>query len=262
MLVFAAFTPHTPLLLPNIGKEHREKLQGTIRAMDHLRDELYAAHPDTIVVLSTHSGRHEDAFAINLHDTYIASLREFGDMESMREFAPDMSLVDRLQRHARRLGLPITLNSFSELDHGTSVPLLLLTEEMKDVKILPIAHSELEPKDHMAFGAALKEVVMDSSRRVAIIASGDLSHCLTSEAPSGYKKEGEVFDEYFREAIESFSASKLIAMDPDTITAAEECAYRPLLMLMGALEHMNVRPETLAYEAPFGVGYLTVQFHL
>ena len=96
----------------------------------------------------------------------------------------------------------------------------------------------------------------------AIIASGDLSHCLRTDAPVGFRKEGAEFDEAVQASIRQMTASKLISMNEDFIEAAAECAYRPLLILFGMIERMNVRPEILSYEAPFGVGYLTAEFHL
>ena len=59
MIVFAAFTPHTPLLLPPIGKESLEKMSATADAMDRLGDELAEAKPDTIVMVSAHAAQHD-----------------------------------------------------------------------------------------------------------------------------------------------------------------------------------------------------------
>jgi len=115
---------------------------------------------------------------------------------------------------------------------------------------------------NVAFGRALKDVVLHSPRRIAVIASGDLSHALSSNAPAGYRPEGEEFDGAVRQAIEHMATSQLLSLPASTVSAAAECAYRPLLMLFGLLEGMKVRPEMLGYESPFGVGYLTVQFHL
>ncbi len=230
--------------------------------MKHLAEELYASHPDTIVLISAHSVQHEEAFSINLHDEYHIDLKDFGDLSTTKEFSPDLMIIDQLQRRVRNEGIPLTLDSDANLDYGTGVPLLLLTEELKKVKIVPISYSGRSAKEHVAFGRILKDVLINSQRRVAIIASGDLSHCLTSDAPEGYRKEGQEFDKLITQAIEGLSISKLLSMKPELVKAAAECAYKPLLILFGALERMNIRPEILSYEAPFGVGYLVAQFHL
>ncbi|TAK03734.1 AmmeMemoRadiSam system protein B [Patescibacteria group bacterium] len=262
MICFAAFTPHTPLLLPTIGRDALEHMKATKGAMDRLAEDLYLAMPDTVIVLSSHSVQFEKAFSLNLHDEYAADMSEFGDLTVHRTFKPDLGFIDALQRAVRRQGIPLALNSSGRLDHGTSVPLLTLAERIGRVRIVPVSYSGLGPKEHFAFGRALKEVIMHSPRRIALVASGDLSHCLTSDAPSGYRREGAVFDELARQAVEGVSSAKLLSASSELIAAASECAYRPLLMLFGALDHMNVRPEILSYEAPFGVGYMVAEFHL
>jgi MEMO1 family protein len=260
MIVFAAFTPHTPLLVPTAGQG--DKLSRSIEAMRRLSEELYAAAPDTIVVLSSHGEDGAEAFSANLHDPYAAGLAAFGDHSPPKTFAPDLAFIDAMQRSLRRSSVPFTLDSAAELDHGAAVPLLLLTEPLPSVRIVPVSFSGLSPKDHLAFGRALKDVALHSPRRIALIASGDLSHALSSAAPAGYRPEGEEFDRLVRQAVEHVSSSQLLQMPALLVATAAECAYRPLLMLFGALEGLRVRPEILAYESPFGVGYLTAQFHL
>jgi len=262
MLVFAGFTPHTPLLVPSVAQAVHPKLRRSADAMTRLAEELYASHPDTIVLLSSHGTEFPEAFSVNLHDEYAAGLAAFGDHSPARTFEPDLGFIDALQRSMRQEGIPLTLNSDAELDHGAAVPLLMLAQALKDVRIVPISFSGLSAKDHVEFGRALKEVILHSPRRVAVIASGDLSHALASNAPAGYRIEGEEFDRIVLQAVPHLASSQLLKMPKPLVTAAAECAYRPLLMLFGLLEGMQVHPEILAYESPFGVGYLTAQFHL
>jgi len=262
MIVFAAFTPHTPLLIPPVGKEARERLHSTVSAMGRLSDELYAAMPDIILVVSGHATRHDAAFSANLHEQYRVDLREFGDLTTSREFRSDLPLIDAIQRSIRRAGIPFTLNSDARLDYGSAVPLIMLAEQLQKVRIAPISYGGLGPKQHHAFGRALKDVLAARRERIAVVASGDLAHCLSSDAPAGYRPEGIEFDEAVRQAVESGSVSTLLSLDPDMVDKAAECAYQPLLVLFGLLENTRVRPEILSYEAPFGVGCLVAQFHL
>jgi AmmeMemoRadiSam system protein B len=228
--------------------------------MKTLAEELYATHPDTIVILSGHSAQHENAFSINLHDEYWADLKEFGDMETAKEFAPDLGLIDRIQRTLRKEDIPLTLDSDSTLDHGAGVSLLLLTEELSSPTIVPISYSGLSPKEHVHFGRALKDVLTNSPKRIAVIASGDLSHCLSEDAPDGYREEGQQFDDLIRSAVEHVGTSKLLSLDPELVRTASECGYHPLLMLFGIIERMDTSPAILSYESPFGVGYLVAHF--
>jgi aromatic ring-opening dioxygenase LigB subunit len=262
MIVFAAHVPHTPLMLPAIGKEHRKRLRDTLDGMERLEEELYASQPDVIVLISSHSIQHDTTFSINLHDEFIVDLKEFGDLTTANTFEPDLDLIDKIQRSLRRGQQPLTLDSDAVLDYGCAVPLVLLSEHLPNVKILPISFSGLGPKEHHTFGRMLKDVLAVSNKRVAVISSGDLSHCLSTTAPGGFKKEGEEFDSYVTKAVEQASASNLLTLEPEFVQIASECAYRPLLIMFGILDGIQVAPEILSYEAPFGVGYLVAQFHL
>ena len=262
MLVFAALTPHSPLLLPSINRERLKDVQTTREAMTRLAEELYAARPDTIVILSSHATMHEDAFSINLHDPYRVNLHEFGDLSEYRTFRPDLGLIDRLQRTMRREVIPTTLNTDDTLHYSVAVPLLLMTEHLPDVAIVPISYSGLSPKEHFSVGEILKEVITNSTRRVALIATGDQSHALTSDSPAGFSKEGPQYDAQVQESIKNNNPAGLLQMKPKLVQKARECSYRPLLMLLGALEKTQYWPTIHSYEAPFGVGYLVVHFEL
>src|SRR3989338_2374344 len=123
MIVFAAFTPHSPLLLPNIGKEHREQLTDTLASMKILKARLKEAAPETIVIIASHAHQQTDAFSINAHEAYGIDMSLFGDHSPYRGFKPDLALVDAIQRSVRREGIAVTLDSEANLTHGSAVPL-------------------------------------------------------------------------------------------------------------------------------------------
>lgn len=260
MLCFAAFTPHSPLLIDSIGKENIKHLTDTRAAMDRLKKALTASEPEAIFLVSAHSVVHETAFSANLHDEYSVDLREFGDHTTYEEFLPDLELVTAIQRRAREEDIPFVLESSRSLDYGSGVPLLLLSPRPSPL-LVPLSYSGHDRKQHLAFGRLLKDVALQSGKRIAVIASGDLSHALFSQAPMGFRKEGQVFDDTLRRSIEQLSVSTVLSLDEQVVEQAQQCALRPWLVLLGVLERMHVRPETLSYEAPFGVGYLVAQFH-
>lgn len=262
MIVFAGIVPHSPLLIPSIGKENLTQMQQTTDAMRLLSEELYATHPDTIVLISTHAAHHAEAFSVNLHDTYAVDLSGFGDMDVGRTFLGDTVFASMIQQQMQSDGIPFTLDSNAMLDYGSGVPLLLLTESLPQVKVVPVSVSGLDAKDHVAFGKALKDVCEQSSKRIAIIASGDLSHCVTKDAPMGFREEGPVYDQQIVSAVTSLSTSVLLNMDEALRSAAHECVHDQLLVLFGALERKQAKVHLLSYEHPFGVGYLVVHMHL
>lgn len=261
MLVFAAFTPHSPLLLPSINKDRLAEVQRTREAMAQLAEELYAARPDTIIVISSHGTMHQEAFSIDLHDPYHLDLSEFGDLTAYRTFHPDLGLIDRLQRALRR-DHPVTLNTNPHLHYGAAVPLLLLTEHLEHVAIIPFSFAGLSAKDHYNAGVSLQEVIHLSPRRIAVIGSGDQSHTLTTDSPGGFAKEGALYDAEVQEFLKQNNTSGLLQMKPKQVLQARECSYRSLLILLGALDHIHYWSIIHSYEAPFGVGYLVAHFEL
>lgn len=259
MLVFAALTPNTPLLLPSISKEKAPKVAQTTEAMAELARELYATHPDTIVLISSQPTMYDDSFSLNLSDPYAFDLKAFGDLGFEKKMRPDIMLVDRLQRSLRSQGQQLTLTSDVALDYATAIPLQLLTEQL-DVQLLPLAYCGRSAKDHFQFGQALKDALFDSNKRIAVIASGDMSHALTSDAPAGFHKDGPEFDAKIQELVAQKNTAGLLQLDESLVTNASERSYKPLTMLFGLLERISVNPHVLSYEAPFGVGYLVVNF--
>lgn len=262
MICFAAITPHTPLLIPGVGKENVAKLEATTAALKHLEGELYASHPDAIVVISSHATQHKDAFSLNLHDEYLIDFKDFGDLATSRILEPDLELATEIEAHMHKQGVSFTLDSNASLDYGTGVPLFFLTENLPDLKIVPISFSGLSPKEHVRLGTELKDVFEHSIRRIAIVASGDLSHCLTSDAPLGYKPEGEAYDQKVLEAVKGITTSSLLSMDINFVESASACIQEQLIILFGILERKKSRVEILSYEHPFGVGYLVAQIHV
>jgi MEMO1 family protein len=262
MIVFAAIVPHSPLLAPSIGKEKRDALKDTLRAFGDIEQALYLAKMETLVIISPHATSYPDAFSANMAPKYVGTLKAFGDHQTTVEAKGDFLLLDRLQRGMREHGIPFTLTSSEELDYGYTIPLLLLTPHLKDWHLIPLAPSLLGGQAHVDFGKHLNAALHSESTRVAVIASADLSHKLTAQSPGGVSVEGPAFDATLRSKLKTMDTQGLLALDAQAVEAAGQCGYRPIMMLLGTLDGLNVKPTEISYEAPFGVGYLTMRFDL
>ena len=262
MIVFAGLVPHSPLLIQSVGKQKREQLSATLAAYAEIEKALYVAKPETVVIISPHAPLYPDAFSANMAPKYTGTLKAFGDHQTTITAEGDFLLLDRLQRELRRDGIPFTLSSSEELDYGYTVPLLLLTSHLTDWKLVPFAPSALDAQAHVDFGKAIHDILHRESTRVAVLASADLSHKLTADSPGGASAEGPAFDATIRSKLATLDTEGLLALDPHAIEAAGQCGYRPVMTLLGLLHTMNTQPKELCYEAPFGVGYLTMHFQL
>src|SRR5688572_5579781 len=152
MIVLAAIVPHSPLLAPSIGKEHREKLADTLNAYEELAQSLYLAKPETIVMLSPHAPMYPDAFSGNIAPTFKGTLKEFGDHGTEFPIKADFLLLDHIHRHMRDNNIPFTMTSAEELDYATTIPLLFLLKNLPNVKLIPIGMSGLDAQKHYQFG--------------------------------------------------------------------------------------------------------------
>lgn len=261
MIVYAAIVPHSPLLLPNIGKDHRKKLAATTVALQDIEHSLYLAKPDTVVIIAPHGARYPDAFSINLSQNYTGNFKTFGDFSTTVNVKSDFLLIDHIQRLMREEKIPFTLTSNEELDYGFTVPIHVLTAHLS-AKFIPISPSLLDGKAHYEFGRQLKHIVHADPKRVAIIASADLSHKLGPDSPGGASTEGPHFDAGIKTGIETNNIAMLMAMNTELIEGAGQCGYRPIMTLLGALDEIKVASKILSYEAPFGVGYLTAKYDI
>ena len=261
-LVFTAITPHPPVLVPGIGKKEVEKIEQTSRALKKLEEDLYIAKPQILIIISPHGSLFEDAFSVNAHPEFHSHFDQFGDLSTKKTWTGAPHTAAKIAQKSNPTDLPVRLISEDKLDHGASVPLFFLTEHLENLAVLPIGYSSLPKKDHIEFGEFLKEIIMDSDKRVAVIASGDLSHALKTEAPAGFHKDGEAFDKQLIELLESNNTTGIISMDETLVENAKQCGYRSLLILLGIIKDMNFEFKNYSYEAPFGVGYLVGNFEI
>ena len=102
-----------------------------------------------------------------------------------------------------------------------------------------------------------------TDKKYALIASGDLSHCLKKEGPYGFHPDGPKFDKALIDALKEKNIEKILKLD-ETYPDAGECGLRSFCFLLGILEEsgINYQPEILSCEGPFGVGYLVANFKL
>jgi len=259
-LVFAAVTPHPPVLLPSLGKETAEKLSETKKAFLELEQQLYLAKPQILLTISPHEGLYEDVFVVNAYTDFSATFEQFGDVVTKYNWQGSPDFASKISHSGNMHVFPIRLVSEKALSYGASIPLSLLTGHLENFKVVPVGYSKLGAKEHLEFGELLKDVIMSSNKRVAVIASGDLSHHVNEKSLSGYREDGKKFDSELIQLLQTRNTLGVAQMNPDLVEKAEECGYRSILITLGILKNIDYTFKSLAYEAPFGVGYLTGQF--
>jgi len=263
-IVFGCIVPHPPIIVPEIGGGRESETSATIEAMERLSEELARHRPELMFIISPHGSSRYDAMGVATAKSLSGSLRDWGVIGADYNFENDLEAVALLQEEARASGIP--LKSIGErrydLDHGVMVPMYFLIKGVKGVPMVPLTFSLLPLSAHFAFGQALRRTADRLGKRVAIIASGDLSHRLLPGAPAGYDPMGKTFDEKLVAAIASYDTQAILNLNPELIDRAGQCGLHSIVILLGALEGLEVKPEVLSYEGPFGVGYLVASLKI
>ena len=183
-IVYACIVPHTPVLVPTIGREYYQKLKATTDALAAVRISLTNAAPETIVICAPHARAHEQRNpTLHVPAVYRSNFSEFGDIVTTAEYQPDTVVADAIKNTLNEAKISVVYESDAELEYGASVPLqhLGLTPLPKIVVLHPGESETLKESGHI--GMAVQRALQASPKRIALIASGDLSHCLTENAP-------------------------------------------------------------------------------
>jgi MEMO1 family protein len=260
-IVFSAIVPHPPILIPTIGKKNIDQLKATLSSYLKLEQNLYASQAETIIIISPHGPLQEDSFALNLSQEFTGDFNEFGDLATKFSLAGDIGLTHKI-RERMETKAPLQLTSEEKLDHGASIPLYLLTQHLPKIKIIPFYYSGLDFNAHYNIGQMIKSELLKSDTRVALVASGDLSHRLTKNAPAGYNPKGKKFDKKLIDKLLKKETGEIIKFDHNLVADAGECGLKSIVIMLGILDGMKYEPELLSYEAPFGVGYLVMNYRL
>ncbi|EKE16216.1 MAG: AMMECR1 protein [uncultured bacterium] len=258
MIVFAAIVPHPPESIAGIGaKKDKVKIKKTLEAFEKIREGLEKSKPDTILIISPHAKMENYVFVINSSPTLRGNLAEFG-VDEMIEFENDIMLADKVSYYAEMNGAPAHLHE-NFLDYGAIVPLMHLTKNIKP-KVLHLAFSMLNYEKHYSFGQVIGKMCKNSKKRIAVIASGDLSHRLSIDSPAGYSSRARFFDEKIIGFLFENNFHGNFGLDKDFIEEVAECGLRSIAILLGIISKEKYKFHLLNYEGPLGIGYLVARF--
>jgi AmmeMemoRadiSam system protein B len=256
-IVFAGIAPHPPLLVPEVGGNRIEQVADSQRALREFSRRLVATNPEAVVVISPHSPLDPRAFTARGSELLKGDFRDFHAPAVKLEFGNDFELLNAIKRAAALEG--VELREFSQdhpLDHGAMVPLYYLQEAGWAGPIVVIGFTLQPNEKHLAFGRAIEEASRAINRRVALVASGDLSHRLIVGGPYDYEPTAHLFDEQVVEAIATGDPDGIINIDPGLRNRAGECGYRSIIIALGSVGETLRDHQVLSYEGPFGVGYM------
>lgn len=257
-IVAGALVAHPPILLAEVGGAQSQRVSATADALRELDGILSAVDADLVVVISPHSPSSMTSLPVRRGANAGGNLARFRAPHVQVAAQVDVVLADALIADGQRAGFSLIWAEETELDHGVVVPLHSLPKTMANKRCIFMGVSGWPLHRFIEFGVWLHGRLRD--RFAVLLASGDLSHRLTPDAPYGYRPEGPVFDRLVIDALRERDWKRIECLDPDLIEEAGECGLRPLAILLGAARAARLTSQVLSYEGPFGVGYPVAAF--
>ncbi len=253
--------PHPPISIPAVGRGDEKKMSQTSKSYQKVTRMVAEKRPDTIVILSPHSILYFDYFHISPGEEAHGDLSDFqaGDIQFHIKY--DTEMVREMEKLAQINGLAAGSMGEKEakLDHGTMVPLWFLQEAYRGnfgaTRFIRIGLSAQSFLEHYRLGMLIKQATASLGRRVAIVASGDLSHRIQENSPYGFHADGPAYDKKVMEVMGKGDFGTLFDFKEKFCENAAECGHRAFLILAGCFDGMNVQVEKYSYEGPFGIGY-------
>jgi AmmeMemoRadiSam system protein A/AmmeMemoRadiSam system protein B len=258
-LVFTGIAPHPPIMVPEVGRDAIAEVRSSIDAMAELTDRVIASRAETVVIISPHAPLEAAAFIAYDGPQLYGDFANFRAPTATIHAELDEELLNEITRAASEDELVVLRTRGHDLDHGIAVPLYFLQRNGWQGRVIALGYSFLSKEDHIRFGKCIRKSIEKIGRRVAFIASGDLSHRLRRDAPAGYNPDAHLFDEEVLDAIRNCSTSRIVDIDQEVRRMAGECGYRSMLVAIGVAQGGTQNCEVISYEAPFGVGYLVAQ---
>ncbi|MGH2747073.1 MAG: hypothetical protein ACRDKB_03995 [Actinomycetota bacterium] len=235
-----AIAPHAPVLLPEVSPGH-------VAATDSIRSALGSLSFDEVdvIVLVTPHGP-----ATGVYEDVKGSLDGFGVFGISLECATDAVFRDEL---TAAWGVPII---DEPVDHGALVPILILSPRVPVV--VASVGEKLTAEDAARAGNDLAAALssMSETRRVAFIASANLSSGIGPRAPFPVLPGAEPLERSAVLACETDLAG-LAELAPELGTGAGSCGAGPLTAFGRVFA--GTKAEVMAHEHPFGVGYLVAR---
>jgi AmmeMemoRadiSam system protein A len=247
--------PHAPILVPEVGGERGGAAQASCQAMREAAACVMSFRPETLVLISPHSPRQPRAFGVWAGERLQGSFAQFKASRAQVSLPNDTQLAHAIVTEARNRNLATWMIHDRTLDHGALVPLWFLAEAGWAGPTIVLSLNYPEGGGLGELGEAIAAAARVSHRRMAIVASGDMSHRLTPGAPCGFHPQAHQFDESFIHLIRDGDYHEIRNIDPELRELAAEDAVDSTLVAAGAVDWKSTGHKVLNYEGPFGVGY-------
>ncbi len=181
-------------------------------------------------------------------------LPDVGSEEQRDEVKETIENLKKLENKFKEKNIEHLIIISPHPDWGFNVPLFFIGNDFeKKIERILI---ETESTEHY-FKLGKEKAKEFKDKKVAVIASGDLSHCLKEESPYGFHEDGPAFDKALMDYLKNKEIEKILNLEKK-FPNAKACGLQSISFLLGFAEEDldNYNVNVLSYQKPFGVGYL------
>jgi aromatic ring-opening dioxygenase LigB subunit len=180
-----------------------------------------------------------------------------GTPADRRQVARTIESLESLGARMTKVAPDLVVISSPHQDWGFEVPLFFLAKNL-GAKFDYFQTQEETAEDHYKLGKDMYFAELKNTKqKVALVASGDLSHRLKINGPYGSHPDGAKFDRALIEGLKNNDIGAILGLD-DRFPEAGECGLRSICFVLGILDAARIKwnARIISYEGPFGVGYL------
>jgi len=254
-IVWSGLMPHPPIIVATVGRGRCAQAQATIEACKKLAVDFIRAKPDRLILISPHAPRPRNGIGLWAGREISGDLAQFGAPQTKVRLATDATWIENFRstyRNTRDLdGEP--------LDHGTMVPLYFLTEAGWDGPTVVLGLPWDEGTELDRIGQVVKKTCSDA-KATAVLASGDMSHCLLPDGPYGFHPSGPEFDRQYVESVRRGAYHEANVIDAQLKHEAKQDVLESSRIAWVAGDYAHHNHHFYSYEGPFGVGYSVSKF--
>ena len=266
MITYLAYTPHPPIIIPEVGGKRGEEAAGTFAGMEEMARQTAASQPESLVFLTPHGNLFRDAISC------LGGGQLYGDMASFNAGSVRTSCPNDLEL-AAAIGYQCAENDINflmvnednarryrlktDLDHGILVPHYFLARAgLGSLPLVAVSVGLLPRAQLYQLGMFIAWSARQLGRRVAVIASGDMSHRLKDEGPYDFHPDGPLYDQEGEGLLAAGDTQGLLNLPEALRENAGDCGYGSLVVMLGCLDGYQYQSRIFSHEGPFGVGYM------
>lgn len=259
-IVAAAAAVHAPQLLSRSPHEDPAKLDGSTDALRRFGAVLDETRPDALLVIGID---HLETFWLEAVPTFTLVLSPHAEahyMQRERRIPVHTELATALLHGVVARDVDLTYSQDAKLGHAFLTPFEYVLGE-RDIPVIPLLVNAYlpplpRPRRCFALGQAIAAALADRPERVAVLASGGMSHF---PGTARYTQPHFSFDEWVLQEVAAGRYDELLDLTPVQLDEVGESELLTWFVMLGMLDG-RVPGSLLSYQHLSHHGHGVVQF--